>query len=206
MQNTSAKKIALISILVIAALTAIMIAVLPQALKKPTAAVESASPVISADNADNAAVLALRPDCPAVSLPLDCLGGQVQAGQGTDTRPLLVNMWAWWCAPCQEELPVLEEFAAAHPQYQVVGVHADKEAGAGAQILTDLKVGLPSFADPKHKMAGIYQLPNVLPVSLLLDPTRLDAQGNPQLIKLFVQSFSSVEQLSTAVSEAIANA
>ncbi|MCY4464453.1 MAG: TlpA disulfide reductase family protein [Chloroflexi bacterium] len=29
-------------------------------------------------------------------------------------RPLFLNFWATWCAPCVRELPALEEFAAEH--------------------------------------------------------------------------------------------
>ena len=78
--------------------------------------------------------VAQRPDCPA-GLDLPCLGGEV-AGEAKEIT--VVNVWAWWCQPCRAELPVVEEFARAHPEYTVVGVHADGNAANGASLLLSL--------------------------------------------------------------------
>ena len=42
-------------------------------------------------------------------------------------RPLLVNFWATWCAPCVKELPMLDRFAREqHPNgWEVVGLAVD---------------------------------------------------------------------------------
>ena len=41
-------------------------------------------------------------------------------------RPLLVNFWATWCAPCLREIPLLKSFQAEHPDVQVVGIAVDR--------------------------------------------------------------------------------
>lgn len=45
-------------------------------------------------------------------------------------RPLLVNFWATWCAPCLEEIPMLERLSRerAHDGLKVVGVAVDSRA------------------------------------------------------------------------------
>ena len=41
-------------------------------------------------------------------------------------RPLLVNFWATWCAPCRREIPLLKKTQAAHGDaLQVIGVAVD---------------------------------------------------------------------------------
>lgn len=44
--------------------------------------------------------------------------------------PLLVNFWGTDCAPCIEELPRLEAFAKAHPNWTVLLVSTDTPAKA----------------------------------------------------------------------------
>ncbi len=42
-------------------------------------------------------------------------------------RPLMVNFWATWCAPCRREIPLLNRTQAASvlPKLQIVGVAID---------------------------------------------------------------------------------
>ena len=43
-------------------------------------------------------------------------------------KPLLVNFWASWCAPCVREMPLLESLHHAHPELSVVGLAIDTAA------------------------------------------------------------------------------
>lgn len=40
-------------------------------------------------------------------------------------KTYLINFWAMWCAPCVKELPYIEEFAAKHPDIEVILVSLD---------------------------------------------------------------------------------
>ncbi len=40
-------------------------------------------------------------------------------------KPLLINLWATWCAPCVAELPQLDKIAANHPGIKVLTVNQD---------------------------------------------------------------------------------
>jgi thiol-disulfide isomerase/thioredoxin len=37
-----------------------------------------------------------------------------------DGRPLVINLWATWCAPCRRELPMMADVAALHPGIDVM--------------------------------------------------------------------------------------
>ena len=66
---------------------------------------------------------------PAIILP-DVDGTPVDFA-GFAGRPLLINVWASWCGPCVEEMPMLATFAAAQPAdgVQVVGLAIDTPDG-----------------------------------------------------------------------------
>lgn len=160
------------------------------ALLRPTggAGMEDAAGEASTSSA---AAMPPRPDCPGPgvgAVALDCLGGQ-HAQPASDVT--VVNVWAWWCAPCRGELPIVEQFAAAHPEYDVVGVHADPVAANGAALLEDLGVDLPSYQDNDNSFAGTLGLPGVIPITVVF-------RGDEQ-VGMFPTVFHSVAELEAAV-------
>jgi thiol-disulfide isomerase/thioredoxin len=54
------------------------------------------------------------------------LAGEQQSIQSWPGKPLLINFWATWCAPCLREIPMLKELQTARPDLQVVGIAIDK--------------------------------------------------------------------------------
>ncbi len=54
------------------------------------------------------------------------LDGEQQSIKSWPGKPLLINFWATWCAPCLREIPMLKELQAARSDLQVVGIAIDK--------------------------------------------------------------------------------
>jgi len=92
-------------------------------------------------------------------------------------KPLLVNLWATWCAPCVAEMPTLDALAEKHKgQLQVIAVSQD---------MMGRKVVDPFFAKHKFKMLQPYlDKDNALPLALKSQtlPTTIfyDSKGKEQ--------------------------
>ena len=144
--------------------------------------------------------VAERPDCPAgpiAGVDLECLGGDdAREGDKADEGITIANVWAWWCEPCRAELPHLDEVAKSHPDWKVVGVHAEKNAANGAAFLNDVGVDLPSFQDPDNSFAGTLGLPGVVPVTVIL--------RDGEVVKQAAQPFTSAAEIEKTVEEALA--
>lgn len=86
-------------------------------------------------------------------------------------RWVFINYWAEWCAPCREEIPELNAFAAAHPdRVRVLSVNFDGSAGEqlDAQIEA-LGIAFPTLlADPRTAL-GVPPAQG-LPETLVIDP------------------------------------
>ena len=85
-------------------------------------------------------------------------------------EPLLVNLWATWCAPCVKELPTLEKLGQRAGAPRVIAVSQDVaprasvEAFLAAQGLTDIE----SWHDPKMALASAIGI-QILPTTVLYD-------------------------------------
>lgn len=88
---------------------------------------------------------------------------------GLKGKPVLVNLWATWCAPCVAELPTLEKLAAGG-KVRVITVSQDM--GDTAKVTDFLKSRggptLEPWLDPKGDLAFKYGA-GTLPTTLLYD-------------------------------------
>jgi thiol-disulfide isomerase/thioredoxin len=97
-------------------------------------------------------------------------------------HPLLVNFWATWCGPCQDEIPLLEQLSRdrAGQGLQVIGVAVDSRAAVldyarRAAIQYPLLIG----EQPGLKAVRALGMDEVFPFSVFVD-----AQGRIVTLKV----------------------
>lgn len=85
-------------------------------------------------------------------------------------KVVVVDFWASWCAPCREELPVLQRL---HEQYAsrgvvVVGVGIDRNERDFRTFKDRMGLTFPVVHDGAHQVAGRYEPPR-MPSTFLID-------------------------------------
>ena len=106
---------------------------------------------------------------PAPTFAFTGAGGKVSVA-GFRGKPVLVNLWATWCAPCVKELPTLDALAAKRT-VEVAALSQDVNAAKarGFLVAKGFK-SLRGYTDPDMQWLG--------PVTTNLPTTILyDAQG-----------------------------
>lgn len=85
-------------------------------------------------------------------------------------RVVIVDFWASWCAPCREELPVLEGLFKKYRDkgLVVVGVGQDKDPQNLAKFLRASPLSFPIVHDARGEVAGRYEPPK-MPSSYVID-------------------------------------
>jgi cytochrome c biogenesis protein CcmG/thiol:disulfide interchange protein DsbE len=111
-----------------------------------------------------------------VSEPLPSLSGEDLGGTQISTdqfrgKVLVVNAWATWCTPCEQEQPALVRVAHRYAADGVrfLGIdHMDQDAKA-ADWVKRYDVPYPSIADPSGKFAASLDYFG-LPDTYVVDP------------------------------------
>jgi thiol-disulfide isomerase/thioredoxin len=109
---------------------------------------------------------------PAPSYAAVRLGGDSVSLESLRGKVVMLNIWATWCAPCRDEIPVLQ---ALHEQYgrdglEIVGVSVDAR-GEDARIrdfARGMRMTYPIWHDPDDRVSSLYRAIGV-PATYLID-------------------------------------
>ncbi len=98
-------------------------------------------------------------------------------------RPLFLNFWATWCAPCVRELPALEEFVARQAEYPdgpaLLTINLGEPAAVISSFLDGIGISnLPVAMDINEVVKRDYGVQN-LPTTYIID-----GQGEIRYMKL----------------------
>lgn len=117
--------------------------------------------------------LLLRP-APSQPQRLPTLSLQQPSGKPLDLvafkgKPLVLNAWASWCAPCRREMPMLLDAAKANPNVTFAFVNQGEGPEAVKAYERETKLSLPLvLLDPDTKLATLLGFPG-LPATFVFD-------------------------------------
>ena len=105
---------------------------------------------------------------------LNDLAGKPQSLAQWKGKPLLVNFWASWCAPCVQEMPELSELAARDggKHFNVIGIGIDSPANLN-EFVKKTKVAYPLYVGGMSGTDLSRELGNThggLPFTVLIGP------------------------------------
>lgn len=85
-------------------------------------------------------------------------------------RPLLVNLWATWCAPCIAEMPTLDALAGHQSEVRILAVSQDLDGRDKVERFFAARrfERLEPYLDPELKLMGELGV-TTLPTTILYD-------------------------------------
>jgi thiol-disulfide isomerase/thioredoxin len=128
-------------------------------------------------------------------ITLECAGDgtNVDVAKAVAGRTTILNLWAYWCAPCAEELPAMAEYQRrAGPDVTVLTVHQDENEAAALLRLAELGVRLPTLQDGRRLVAAALAVPNVMPATVVL-------RADGSVAEVLPRSFANADEIAAAV-------
>ncbi|WP_024446948.1 TlpA disulfide reductase family protein [Mycolicibacterium iranicum] len=128
-------------------------------------------------------------------IELECVGdgSRVDVAEALAGRPVVLNLWAYWCGPCADELPAMAEYQRrVGPEVLVLTVHQDENETAALLRMAELGVHLPTVQDGRRAIAAALKVPNVMPATVVL-------RADGSVAEILPRSFATADEIAAAV-------
>ena len=87
-------------------------------------------------------------------------------------KVVLIDFWASWCPPCQEEMPELIKFYKSHsnPDFELIAVNIDNSEENMEHFIDKLfpKPGFPIIIDNKQQIPSLFDIAS-MPTTIFID-------------------------------------
>ena len=89
------------------------------------------------------------PDISGITVRLDEYLGKV----------VVLNYWATWCAPCKEEMPILDQYGLEHPDSVVIlGIAVGDSEESVRSYIDEMNISYPILIDKTGVVGSVYHV------------------------------------------------
>ena len=83
---------------------------------------------------------------------------------------VMINFWASWCAPCRQEMPLLEDIYKKFGDlgFTLLAVNVEEDSSKADNLLRDVPVTFPVLYDNTNKVTKLYKVV-AMPSTVLVD-------------------------------------
>jgi peroxiredoxin len=105
---------------------------------------------------------------PSFSLP--SRSGDIVALDKLKGQVVMINFWASWCGPCQQEMPLLDKMYKRYSPlgFTLLGVNVDEQRTGAETVLAKVPVTFPVLFDQENKVSKLFAV-QAMPSSVFID-------------------------------------
>ena len=128
------------------------------------------------------------------NISVNCLEGSSKVDLARLRGPLIIPVWASWCVPCSQEMPIIDEFQTYYSNpVKVLAYALHDESSQGILALENWGVNVTSLADPEGEFRS--------ELSIQAPPTTLFVDVNGKIVHRHFGAISSLNELKSLVAQ-----
>lgn len=83
---------------------------------------------------------------------------------------VMINFWASWCAPCRQEMPLLEDMYKKYNDlgFVLLGVNVEEDSSKASELLREIPVSFPILYDNENDVTKLYKVV-AMPSTVMVD-------------------------------------
>lgn len=99
---------------------------------------------------------------------LDDLAGNSHTISDLAGKPAVINFWASWCGPCEQEMPLLQSYADAYPEVYFIGINSGEDASLVEPFIDRYDITFSVWLDLDEKVTDQLRIIG-LPTTYFID-------------------------------------
>ncbi|HFQ91930.1 MAG TPA: TlpA family protein disulfide reductase [Chromatiales bacterium] len=107
---------------------------------------------------------------PAPDFTLKSRGGENLKLSEFRGEVVMINFWASWCAPCRQEMPLLDQLYNRYSPmgFTILGINVEEDSAQAEKLLKEIPVSFPILYDTGNTVTELYKV-MAMPSTVMVD-------------------------------------